>query len=82
MITYNVTNARADLYKLVNRVNEDHAPIQIQGKTGDAILVSAEDWRAIEETLYLNSIPNLVEDLIDSLDEPLETMKDADEVEW
>lgn len=52
MKTYNVINARAKLYNLANQVNEGHAPIQIQGKKGDAVLISAEDWSAIKETLY------------------------------
>ncbi len=67
METYNVTNARAKLYNLVNQVNEDHAPIQIQGKKGDAILISAEDWASIEETLYIMSVPGLAEDIIKKL---------------
>ena len=82
METYNVTGARANLYKLVDQVNEDHTPIQIQGKRGDAVLISAEDWASIEETLFIMSVPGLAEDIIDSLDEPIETMEYADEVKW
>ncbi|HWQ79871.1 MAG TPA: type II toxin-antitoxin system Phd/YefM family antitoxin [Anaerovoracaceae bacterium] len=82
METYNVTGARANLYKLVDQVNEDHTPIQIQGKRGDAVLISAEDWASIEETLYIMSVPGLAEDIIKSFEEPIETMEYADEVEW
>ena len=53
MRTINVTKARANLYKLLIEASESHEPIQITGKKSNAILVSEEDWRSIQETLYL-----------------------------
>ena len=53
------SEARKRLYNLVDEVKETHQPVQIVGKRNSAILVSEEDWRAIEETLYLAAIPGM-----------------------
>ena len=82
MQTYNVTNARANLYALLNEVNQNHTPIQIVGKNGNGILISEEDWRSIEETLYLSSIPGMVESILEGSKEPLEDCIPEEEVEW
>ncbi|PHQ78791.1 MAG: type II toxin-antitoxin system prevent-host-death family antitoxin [Coxiella sp. (in: Bacteria)] len=68
MKTYTVTQARQNIYKLVEAVEESHQPIQITGKNANAVLVSETDWRAIQETLYLLSIPNMRESIRDGLD--------------
>ena len=57
MPALSASEARKRLYNLVDEVRETHQPIQIIGKRNTAVLVSEEDWRAIEETLYLLSIP-------------------------
>ena len=58
----NITNARANLYKLVEEVNTGFNPIIITNNNGkNAVLISEDDWRGIEETLYLSSIPNYVD---------------------
>lgn len=54
MPTINVTNARKDLYTLVENVNLYNEPTLIVGKKGNAVLLSEDDWNAIQETLYLN----------------------------
>ena len=59
MTTLTASAARASLYKLLDQANASHKPIQITGKRGDVILISAEDWNAIQETLYLLSIPGM-----------------------
>jgi antitoxin YefM len=83
MDTINVTSARRELYKLVRTVNTDSRPIHIHGKDGNAVLVSESDWKALQETLYINSVPGLAKSLLESLDEPLESMKKYDpEEEW
>lgn len=82
MQTVNITNARSNLYNIVDSVNQSHEPIQILGKRGDAVVISAEDWNCIQETLYIMSVPNLAVELRDSIEEPFTTMKNADEVEW
>lgn len=71
MSTINITNARKDLYNLVESVNRYSEPILIVGKRGNAVLISEDDWNAIQETLYLNSIPGMTESIIVAGKEPL-----------
>lgn len=63
MITLPATKARAKLYSLIDETASSHIPIQITGKRGNAILVSEEDWSAIQETLFLLSIPGMRESI-------------------
>ncbi len=63
MITVTATKARGNLYSLIKEVRESHEPIQITGEQGNAILISEEDWRSIRETLFLHSIPDLVDSM-------------------
>lgn len=79
MRTYNVTTARNQIYNILNEVNENHEPIKITGKNGNAVIIADSDWRAIEETIYLNAVPGLTKDLIDSLEEDIHEMKNIDE---
>ncbi len=72
MKTITVTKARERLYKLLNEAAESHEPVQITGKRGNAVLVSEEDWRSIQETLYLLSIPGMRESIREGLETPLE----------
>ena len=80
MTSITATKAREKLYKLLDEVAETHEPIQITGKRGDAILISADDWRSIQETLHLVSIPGMT----DSIKEGLATSVDecAEEPTW
>ncbi|MGB5709384.1 MAG: type II toxin-antitoxin system Phd/YefM family antitoxin [Waterburya sp.] len=57
------SKARANLFSLVEEVNKDHLPRMITSKKGDAVLLSKEDWESLQETLYLQSIPGLVESI-------------------
>lgn len=52
MKTITATNARLSLYKLIDEAAEVHEPIQITGKRSNAVLISEEDWRAIQKMLY------------------------------
>lgn len=64
MSTINITNARQNLFQLVADVNIGFNPITIVNNKGkNAVLISEEEWKNIEETLYLSSIPELVDDL-------------------
>jgi prevent-host-death family protein len=67
MTSINATKARADLYRLLEEVSETHVPIQIKGKKGSAVLVSEEDWRSIQETLHLLSVPGMRESIIEGM---------------
>ena len=59
MTTLTATLARTKLYTLLDEVNDSHEPIQITGKRSNGVLISEGDWRAIQETLYLTSIPGM-----------------------
>jgi antitoxin YefM len=74
------TEARKRLYSLVDEVKESHEPIQIVGKRSSAVLISEEDWRAIQETLYLTSIPGMRESIQKGLATPVE--KCDEDLDW
>lgn len=67
MSTMNITNARKELYKIVDSVNMSHEPIHITGKNNSAVLIAEDDWKSIEETLYLMSIPGMRESIVDGM---------------
>jgi prevent-host-death family protein len=66
-----ITQARASLYRLVDEASSTHEPIQITGKRGNAVLVSEGDWRSIQETLHLLSIPGMRDSIRKGMKEPL-----------
>ena len=72
MTSVTVTEARKNLYTLLDDVADSHSPLQISGKRNRAVLVSEEDWRAIQETLYLTSIPGMRESIVKGLKTPVE----------
>ena len=74
------SEARADLYRLIDQAAESHQPILISGKRSSAVLVSAEDWQAIQETLYLLSVPGMRESIQQGMSEPLS--ESATAVTW
>jgi prevent-host-death family protein len=76
MSSVNVTNARKDLYKLVQKVNLTHEPVEITGKDSSAILVGEEDWKSIQETLFLTSIPGMRESILEGMNTPIEELSD------
>ena len=80
MDTVNSTEARRRLYQLIDGVAESHEPIQITGKRGNAVLVSEDDWRAIQETLYLISIPGMRDSIVEGMATPLEGLDE--ELDW
>lgn len=80
MKTLSITEARKNIYKLVDQANETHEPIQISGKRNNAVLVSEDDWRSIQETLHLSSNPDLRKSIIDGLNTPLS--ETTDKLEW
>ena len=74
------TKARADIFNLINETANTHEPIIITGKKHNAVMLSQEDWNAIQETLYLSSIPNVKESIIEGLETPIE---ECDEnIQW
>ncbi|WP_448974850.1 type II toxin-antitoxin system Phd/YefM family antitoxin [Oribacterium sp.] len=84
MTSISITKARANLYQTVSEVNESSQPITITNNRGkNAVLVGEEDWKAIQETLYLNSIPGMSQSILSSKEEDLSecTSYDPNE-EW
>jgi antitoxin YefM len=80
MTTLTASAARASLYQLLDKAAETHEPVQIVGKRHNAVLVSSEDWRAIQETLYLVSIPGMRESIRKGMKTPLE--KTSKTLKW
>jgi len=72
MKAISATQARANLYKLLDEAAESHEPLVITGKRHNAVLVSEEDWRAVQETLYLLSLPGMRESIREGMETPLE----------
>jgi antitoxin YefM len=67
MATVSATEARKRLYALIDEVAQSHEPVQITGKRGNAVLLSEDDWRAIQETLHLVSIPGMRESILEGM---------------
>jgi antitoxin YefM len=77
MTSITATEARKNLYNLLDTVADSHEPVQIAGKRHSAVLVSEEDWRAVQETLYLVSIPGMREAIQKGLKTPVEKCDEA-----
>jgi prevent-host-death family protein len=73
MTVLTASAARANLYRLIDQAAASHQPITIAGKNSSAVLVSSEDWSAIQETLHLLSIPGMRESIRKAMDEPLDS---------
>lgn len=80
MTTLTVSSARAKLYKLLDQAAATHEPIQITGKRSNAILISEDDWRSIQETLHLLSIPGMRESIRKGLKTPVKKL--AKKIAW
>ena len=71
MTTLTASIARAKLYKLLDETAASHEPVQITGKRCRAVLISEEDWRSIQETLFLLSVPGMRESIRKGLKTPI-----------
>ena len=80
MPTLTATQARADLFNLIDQTNADHRPITITGKRSNAVLVSEDDWSAMQETVYLLGIPGMRESVLAARAESLD--KRASKLTW
>lgn len=74
------TEARTNLYQLIDLAGETHKPIHIHGKRKSAVLISESDWRSIEETLYLLAIPGMRQSILKGMKTPLN--KCTKELNW
>lgn len=80
MTSVSAADAKKRLHELLDDVAESHEPVQIAGKRHSAVLVSEEDWRAIQETLHLTSIPGMRESIIEGMETPVEQCDE--ELDW
>ena len=80
MKVVNATNARANIFSLIDQVTEEHEEVMITTKRKNAVLVSEEDWRSIQETLYLSSIPGMAESLREAANTPDDEWVSHDEI--
>jgi prevent-host-death family protein len=80
MTVLSTTEARSKLYRLIDETIKTHKPITITGKRGNAVLVSEEDWNAIEETLYLLAIPGMRESIKEGMEQDISEC--TEDIEW
>ena len=80
MHTLSASEARANLYRLMDETAASHVPVMISGKRTNAVLIAEEDWSAIQETLYLLSVPGMRESIKAGMAEPLS--KSAKALKW
>ncbi len=74
------TEARSNLYRLIDETAESHQPIVIMGKLNSAVLISEEYWSAIQETLFLLSVPGMRESIRNGMDTPMDECDE--ELDW
>ena len=82
MYNTNVTQARANLYNLVNMAIDNNEVININTKNGNAVIISEADYNSLIETLYLSSNPNIKNSIIEGLNTPIEECIDESDVAW
>lgn len=80
MKTIAATKARENLYRLLDQVAVTSEPLKITGRRANAVLVSEDDWRALQETVYLMSIPGMAESIREGMDTPLDEC--VEELDW
>ncbi|MEN9540082.1 MAG: hypothetical protein RLZZ459_173 [Cyanobacteriota bacterium] len=76
MGSISASEARRRLFSLIDEVRESHQPVEIHGKRGSAVLLSEQDWRAIQETLYLTSIPGMRESILEGMAAPIDALSE------
>lgn len=83
MTAITATKARENIYQLIQEVNASCTPITITSTRGkNAVLIGEEDWKAIEETLYLMSIPGMAVSIIEDGNTDISECLDESEVDW
>ncbi|MBI4212484.1 MAG: type II toxin-antitoxin system Phd/YefM family antitoxin [Deltaproteobacteria bacterium] len=80
MTSRTATQARVELYQLLDEVAEGHEPVLITGKRNNGVLISEEDWNAIQETLFLNALPGMRKSILKGLKTPV--AKCSKKLDW
>ena len=82
MLNTNITNFRKNIFAILEQTIKYNEPVNISTKSGNAVIISEEDYNGLMETLYLSSIPNIKEKIIDGMNNPLNECIPENEVEW
>ena len=82
MDIHSASQARANLFKLLEQVNRESEPCIITSRKGDGVLISKDDWESIQETLYLQSIPGMQDSIVEGIATPLSDCASEEELEW
>ena len=82
MKTVPVSNARQDIFNIIEQTIVNSEPRQITSKKGNVVMLSLEDWSAIQETLYLLEIPGMRESILDGSKEPIDECKSLEDIGW
>jgi len=80
MTAITASEARANLYRLIDEAASSHQPLLISGKRNKAVLIAAEDWEAIQETLFLLSVPGMRESIREGMETPIDEC--AEDLDW
>lgn len=82
MININITNFRKNIFEILEQTIKYNEPVNISTKSGNAVILSEEDYKGLMETIYLISIPNVREKIIEGIKTPISECIPEDEVEW
>ncbi|GAB6095238.1 type II toxin-antitoxin system Phd/YefM family antitoxin [Desulfatiferula olefinivorans] len=80
MTILSATEARSNFYRLIDQASSSHEPIIITGKRGNAVLISEEDWKSIQETMFLLNIPGMRESIRNGLATSIDDC--SEELDW
>ena len=82
MTNINITNLRKNLFEYINKAVEFNDVINVNTKSGNAVIISEDDYNGLMETLYLSSNPAVKQEIVDGMKTPVEDCIPEDEVEW
>ena len=82
MLNTNITNFRKDIFNILAQTIRFNEPVNVSTKDGNAIILSEEDYNGLQETLYLSSIPDIKESIIEGLNTPVSECMPESEVKW
>ena len=82
MLNTNITNFRKNIFSMLEQTIKFNEPVNINTKDGNAVVLSEEDYNGLMETLYINSIQNLKEDIIEGMKIPVSECVSENEVKW
>lgn len=80
MTTFTASEARTNLYRLIDETATAHEPVLITGKRNNAVLIAESDWMAMQETLHLLSVPGMRESIIEGMSTPSKELNEN--IEW